>query len=29
MESAGVDGVPTITFLEEAEGLDYTVRMAV
>ena len=28
MERAGVDGVPTITFLEEAEGLDYTTRMA-
>jgi hypothetical protein len=29
MEKAGVDGVPTITFLEEVDNLDYALHVAV
>jgi heme-degrading monooxygenase HmoA len=29
MEKAGVDNVPTVTFLEEADNLDYTLPVAV
>jgi hypothetical protein len=29
MEEGGVDAVPTVTYLEEADVLDYTLRVAV